>query len=582
MIVTAIRKTSIAFVLVFSGMASAVFGNTTAGASSAPAVSVSSNLGVIKGIVKDQSGGPIADATVAIFRVGTSKLLKQVRSASDGSFIARIIPGTYTVLAVAEGFNPVTLASIEVSRASQLNYGFKLERAGSGNTLPEKRLDRNNPKWAIRAAQISRGIYQNTPGSTPDTTASNVEVTLDEGEIPEEKTTRDVQTVVETYFSGSDAGLSSGINVATFVPIAENAEIILAGQAGAGKRAPQRVETQLKFRPSELHQLRLSTSFANLGSLGPETEEKGLSQISLQASDEWKVREGVILVFGVDYSRFIGASDDFSLSPRLGLQFDVDPKTRFRTAYTTHTEERTWSKAIEFENAQVLFREPAVIQDFVIDNGKPVMNKSRRFEFGVERVLDNRSTLEANAFFDTTLARGVGLTSIPFDSLDPSGFQEFTGNQQGRAQGLRLVYSRRLSGNFSAAAGYSFGVGQKISDEGISNPAELFRNDVFQTFFGQFEADLRTGTNVRTIFRLSPQATVFAIDPFRGRLAIYDPSLSVLVTQNLPTLGLPFHAEAVVDARNLFGFTTGVVGDEGVVKLNNQNRALRGGILVRF
>ena len=141
---------------------------------SAPAAE-KGGLGVIKGLVLDNAGSPIADATVAIFRVGTSQLLKQVRSASDGSFLAKILPGTYTVLAVAEGFNPVTLAAIEVDKASQLNYGFKLERAGNGNTLPEKRRDRNNPKWNIRAAQISRSIYQNTEGATPAADTENVD-----------------------------------------------------------------------------------------------------------------------------------------------------------------------------------------------------------------------------------------------------------------------------------------------------------------------------------------------------------------------------------------------------------------------
>ena len=72
---------------------------------------------------------------------------------------------------------------------------------------------------------------------------------------------------------------------------------------------------------------------------------KRLGQFSLQGTDEWNVREGVILVFGLDYSRFLGAGDDFSLSPRLGLQFDIDAKTRFRAAYTTQTEERTWSQS---------------------------------------------------------------------------------------------------------------------------------------------------------------------------------------------------------------------------------------------
>ena len=118
-------------------------------------------LGVIKGVVRDQTGSGIADATVAIFYVGTSRLLKQVKSASDGTFIAKILPGTYTVLAVAEGFNPVTLASVDVARSAELVYGFKLIRAGGGNTLSEKARDRNSSKWPIRSANIQRKIFPN-------------------------------------------------------------------------------------------------------------------------------------------------------------------------------------------------------------------------------------------------------------------------------------------------------------------------------------------------------------------------------------------------------------------------------------
>ena len=55
-----------------------------------------------------------------------------------------------------------------------------------------------------------------------------------------------------------------------------------------------------------------------------------------------------------------------------------------------------------------------------------------------------------------------------------------------------------------------------------------------------------------------------------------------MITQSLPTLGLPFHAQAMVDARNVFGFSTGVSTDDGILRLNSQQRMLRGGILVRF
>jgi hypothetical protein len=545
--------------------------------SSAGSVTRTSNLGTIKGIVRDDGGNPIADATVAIFKA--TKILKQVRSSADGSFVARILPGTYTIFAVAQGFNPVTLSDVQVGTAAQLTYGFKLERAGSGNTLPEKRLDRNNPKWVIRSAQSSRSIYQNSGSDDP---IAKGRVTIEEtAEAPQpESNKRVASSVAETYFAGSDRGAYAGVNFATLLPVSEDADVVLAAQTGVGRNAPQRFEVQAKFNAADNHRVRLNSSIGSLGSFVSDGEEKGVGQFSVQATDEWKVREGVIVVLGVDYSRFIGAGDDFSISPRLGLQFDLNAKTRFRSAYTTHTEERTWAQAVELEDTQVLFREPASIEDFVIEAGKPLMNKSNRFEFGIERVLDNSSSIEANAFFDTTLDRGVGMTSTAFNA--PADFMELVGNQQGNSRGFRVVYSRRLNGRFSTAAGYSFGQGQKLSEDAITNPADLFDNDLFQTFFGQFEADLKTGTNVKTVFRLSPQATVFAIDPFQGRLAIYDPSLSVLVTQSLPTLGLPFHAQAVLDARNLFDFQTGVFGDEGSLRLNSHRRAVRGSIQVRF
>lgn len=532
-----------------------------------------SGVAVIKGIVRTD-GGPIADATVAIFKAGTATLLKQVQSAKDGSFLARITPGRYTVLAVAQGFNPVTISEVDVQRSSELTYGFKLERAGSGNTLPEKRLDRNNPKWARRASVLSRSIYQNSEGE--EVLAEDEAVNTAAAE-PDRKT----QTVAETYFASSDEGNFVGVNFATFLPVTENAELVLAAQAGAGANAPQRFETQAKFRPNDSHQIRVNASIGRLGKIGRDAGAETLNQMSLQATDEWKVREGFVLVYGFDYARFTGAGDDFSFSPRLGFQYDVNAKTRLRSAFTTQTEDKDWSRAIALEDAQVIFREPVAMEDVFIENGKPVMNRTSRFEIGFERILDNKSSIDANFFADATFARGVGFATMPFAnaSFTPD---EFTGNQQGNGQGVSLVYSRRITGRLSTKAGYSFGRGQSLSLNGLSNPSELFENSFFQSFFGQIDADFKTGTNVKTVFRLSPDATVFAIDPFQGKVAIYDPSMSVLVTQDLPTLGLPIHAQAIVDARNVFDFQTALNGEEGGIRLTGQGRTLRGGILVRF
>ena len=544
-------------------------------------VKKSGNIGIIKGIVRDEAGKAISDATVAIFRVGTSKLLKQVRSAADGSFLAKILPGTYSILAVAQGFNAVTLAEVEVNRSAELNYGFKLERAGSGNTLPEKISDRRSPKYSSRAAAMQRSIYQATEGDAPIVKSDADEQELDAAQEKSENESR-AETVVETYFASSNEGNYTGLNFARLQSLGENAEFIFVGQTGTTKLAPKRFETNFKFRPNKNHQIRFGGSVAKLGQVKLENQQKSLGQISFGASDEWKVKEGIILVFGLDYSKFVGAGNDFSISPRLGFQYDINSKTRARAAYTTQTEERNWQTAVELEGAQVFFREPGAVQDLVLENDRPQMNKSRRLEFGIERVLDNQSTVEANVFFDTVSNRGIGINSVSFDSLDGENFTDFVANQQGKARGARIVYTRRLNGIFSTSAGYAFGNSQKLSEQAISNPANVFENGFAQTIFGQFDADFDTGTQVKTIFRLSSQATVFAIDPFQGRLAIYDPGLSVMVSQSLPTWGLPIRAEAVVDGRNLLDTQTGVNNEEGSLKLNLQRRNVRGGILVRF
>src|SRR6185436_16031701 len=323
--------------------------------------------------------------------------------------------------------------------------GFKLVRAGSGDTLAEKQLDKNSSKWRVRAANAQRTIFQNVEGKTPVSDTSGVTASAEvDGDDPPESP-RKGQTVVETYFASNDKGNYVGVNAATLMPLGESAAVIFAGQASSSKSGPARIETQFKLRPNDRHQIRSTASVGRLGTLEKNGQGEMLGQLSFQALDEWTVREGVIVVFGLDYSRFLGAGKDSSLSPRLGFQFDIDPKTRFRAAYTTQTEQRSWADVIELEDSPVAFQEPVAVEDFVTTNGEPKLNKSSRFELGIERVLDKKSSVEAAAFFDLTTGRGVGLTNVPFDTLSGTEFGRLVANQQGKTQGVRVVYNRRIN-----------------------------------------------------------------------------------------------------------------------------------------
>jgi hypothetical protein len=308
-----------------------------------------------------------------------------------------------------------------------------------------------------------------------------------------------------------------------------------------------------------------------------------LGQVSMTAVDEWIVRDGVVLVVGLDYSRFLGKSNAHSVSPRLGIQYDANAKTRLKAAYAPWGDELNAQNVESFEGAPVVFRQPLNAPVAIVD-GRSVLERSRRFEFGLERVLNNESSVEATAFFDTTSDRGLGILSTPATAFAGDAGAGLVGvaTQQGTAQGMRVVYSRRINRIMSAAAGYSFGRGQRVSPQGITNPAALLENGFFQTAAMQLDASPSRSTHVRTVFRFSPRATVFAIDPFAGRLAVYDPSLSIVISQDLPTFGLPIRAEALIDARNLFDTQASVEDGETALSIFSTRRSVRGGIAVRF
>ncbi|HEV2911921.1 MAG TPA: TonB-dependent receptor [Pyrinomonadaceae bacterium] len=562
----------------------------------------SRSLGTVTGTVRDNKGNPVAGAVVSLLREGAKEVVKQTRTAFDGSFTAKISPGRYSVQAIADGFNMALFSAVEIRPSDQIVYRFNLEPVGSGRTAPERRRDRDDAKWRLRAARSRRSVFQ-----IQDNEDEAIEAALESGEAvatagggpldstadatgDETRAHSRMQGVIETYAATAANSFApysyAGVNFAIARPINNRIDFIFAGQTGMGTGAPQRLEIQTRVRVNDRHRVNIGTGAARVNTLASfQGTKRTLGQYSVRAVDEWVVRDGVVIVLGLDYSQFFGGATDHSLSPRLGLQFDANARTRVRAAYAPGGDETQEAQSTidGFEGQQIVFKQPGA-QAIALVDGRAVMERSRRFEFGVERVLDNESSVEVNAFFDTTSNRGVGLMNTPLSAFaGESGAALIdVANQQGAARGLRVVYSRRISEVFGASAGYSFGRGQRLAPGGLRNPADLFEDGFFQTAALQLNADFETGTHVRTVFRFSPGATVFAIDPFAGRLAVYDPSLSILVTQDLPTFGLPVRAEAIIDARNILDTQASTEDEDTLLTIITGRRSLRGGISVRF
>jgi hypothetical protein len=564
-----------------------------------PAANASTgSLATVSGAVVDNKGNPLAGALISLVKEGASKIVKETRSDSKGNFTTRILPGRYGIHAIARGFNEVVFSAVEVRASQELIYRFNLEPIGSGKTLVEQRRDRDDVRWTLRSAQTRRSIFQAQEGEDGDiqaieaaetarTQSPTDDITGPAGETVSADSHKRVHGVLETYFSSSYGAAYQGLNFAVATNPNNSVELIFAGQVGTGPNAPERFEATTHVRAGQRHRVGMSVGaikftqpiWANVSTDKPGT----LGQFSVRAVDEWVVRDGIVILLGLDYSRFLGAGGARSLNPRIGVQFDANARTRLRAGYAAGGDEARTQSIAAFENSQVAFTDTAKRPIAFVD-GQAVLERSHRLEFGVERVVDNKSSLEATAFFDTTSGRGIGMLSTPITAFSGATGEAFisVANQQGASRGMRLVYTRRLSRMWTASAGYSFGQGQRLASGEISGPDDMFENSFFQTAALQLDAGFDTGTNVRTVLRFSPNATVFAIDPFAGRLGVYDPSLSIQVTQELPSFGLPIRAEAVLDARNLLDTQTTSENGEVLTQLSTGRRSVRGGISLRF
>src|SRR6516162_5311053 len=71
--------------------------------------------GAISGVVVDSSGSTVADAEVQITSRATGSLVRKIRTTSDGSFVATLLPpGSYSVVVNKSGFAEARAENLDV------------------------------------------------------------------------------------------------------------------------------------------------------------------------------------------------------------------------------------------------------------------------------------------------------------------------------------------------------------------------------------------------------------------------------------------------------------------------------------
>jgi hypothetical protein len=317
-----------------------------------------------------------------------------------------------------------------------------------------------------------------------------------------------------------------------------------------------------------------------------------LNQVSVSAVGQWQVFQPLLVIYGFDYARFVGSASRQrdSILPRLAFQYSPSASWRFNAALTPGSEQgRLTGEGLSTENIEAPFESNTGELAYA---DAPVLDRSRRLEFGVERIFEKgKSSIEASAFYDIIAGHGVGVLALPLEASPATehAFREAAqiayqvSSINSSARGIRFMYARQLTDELTASVGYSFGSGTRLSVQPPDqvSPAGLVSNGFFQVATAKLDLDLseRTGTRVSTVVRLSPDAVVFAIDPFAGRMSVYDPNINVYVTQELPTFGLPWRWQAIIDIRNILNQLNGA--DDGNLQLvaTRSFRSVRGGVM---
>lgn len=536
-------------------------------------------VGSIRGFIKDGQGNPLIGASVLVLtelaETKDARVIKKASTDKEGKFVAAgLIPGRYRVKAEALGFTPIEFPADVQPRKVIVFDEIQLRRTG---TLAEKSALNPDSKYAARRARGS--IFHLDEEKPKATTEEPVILSPRASELHGY-----VQAFTQTAASEeTDIGSMTGANFAVTQQLGKDASLVMSGQVAQGEGAMQRFEALTTGHAGDKHRLGLALGYARF-TFSRHSSRSHLGQFSLSATDTWQVAGPVLVVYGFEFARFTEGASRTSVLPRFGISVDAGARTRLFGGLTPGASEDEQAK-VNLESGEILFSQPKTVA-FGSD-GAPLMDSSYRLQFGAERLLDDHSSIEMMAFVDTVSGHGVGLLAIPIESPTSGQLGDptfLTRQQKGRTQGMRVVYKRQLTDAIDGSIGYSYGIGQRLHEAGITEPARLFANGTFHVVSAKVNANfVKTGTRMATVLRLSPSRAMFAIDPFQGQMATYDPNISITLTQDLPSFGfIPGHLQALVDVRNLLDQQLSVADEMQELVASRFNRLLRVGVSLRF
>ena len=526
-----------------------------------PLVAIASNdLAVISGQVRDSSGTPVVGALV--IAAAMSPVIPERIAFTDkqGSFtLMNLFAGEYSVKVTMPKFLPVLKQGIRLNSGGVAILTVNLQTALDvvRRAVARDKAQSDDIVWTLRSSRGTQPVLRLT------------ERAADKAEPANSLQAADYKGYFQVYSksmetsSGSTEG-SVGSQFSVTMPLDVKSQVTFAGQYNEVPTQPRGLGATYEFVPAERHKATVGVNVRQGALFADPLQWQSMKEVQVKYGEDFQWSDHLVFNYGTEIGRADGLSDHNYLRPRFGISW----VPQARTTISVEASLQAPSAADDPVRGREYFDKALYIP--------PALERFSHNEAALTHVFSDNLEFSAAAFRDQTETQALFVST-------PDGRRAVLILDTGRSpsDGFRVHLNRRFR-NFEAGVGFTSATG--IGFNKASSNVNEIRNDMVQRRFhvvaARFKADLDvTQTEVTAIYRWVSNFSASRIDPYQKVIEYNDPTMSVSIAQNLPTLRIfPAKLQAIVDARNLFEQSFGPQG----IQATQYPRLVKGGINIKF
>jgi hypothetical protein len=526
-----------------------------------PMMAMAANdLAAIHGQVHDSSGAPLVGALVTV--AASSPVIPERIGFTDrrGSFsIVNLFAGEYSVKISMPRFLPALKPGIRLNAGGSVILTVNLQNAMDivRRATTRDRAQSDDIVWTLRSSRSTQPVLR----------------WAGENLNPEDGSSKSIPTAnysgyfqvysksVETS-SGSADGVGSQFSLT--MPLDPSSRVTFAGQYTEAPMQPRGFGATYDFVPAERHKATVGVNLKQGALLGDPLQLDSLKEVQVQYGEDFQWSDHFVFNYGAEMGRAQALVSQSYLRPRFGISWVPAARTTISLG-TSAQEPATEDDPIR---GKEYFDRPVYVP--------PALERYSHSEATFKHFFSENTELSAAMFRDLaqTQALFVGLPGGRTGVL-------ILDTRRSPSEGFRVHLDRRFR-SFEAGLGFTTatGVGFANPDSTVNDMRNQLTRQRTQVVAARFKADLdATQTEITAVYRWVSNFSASRIDPYQRLVEYNDPTLSLSIAQNLPTLRMfPAKLQAIVDARNLFEQSFGPQRTQ----IAQYPRLVKGGINIKF